>query len=150
VKLETESIFGEGTEFIFTLPVASENILLVDNNKTDSILYSKILNNITPDYKIIVIPDGKKAKDFILSNTPALVITENDMPEISGYNLIKEINKSELKIRPPFIVLSSNLDKYAINDYEELGVSYIFKKPVNIREFKSAIEKSLSESLGDI
>ncbi|MCH8325298.1 MAG: PAS domain S-box protein [Bacteroidetes bacterium] len=148
--IRAESIYGLGTEFIFTLPVASENILLVDNNKTDLILYTKILNNITPDYKIIVVSNGKEALDFILTNTPALVITENDMPELNGYNLIKEINKSELKIKPPFIVLSCNIDKYAINDYEELGVKYIFRKPVNLRELKSAIEKSLADILDDI
>jgi len=148
--IRAESTYGKGSEFLFTLPVASENILLVENNKTDSILYSKILNNIIPDYKVIIVANGKEAKDFILSNMPALVITENDMPEMNGYNLIKEIKKAELKIKPPFIILSSNLDKYAINDYQELGVSYIFKKPVNIREFKSAIEKSLSEILEEI
>ena len=72
------------------------------------------------------------------------------MPEMNGYNLIKEVSRSEIKIKPPFIVLSGNIDKSAIHDYEEIGVSYIFKKPVNIRELKSAIEKSLSEVLGKI
>lgn len=148
--IRVESTYGLGTEFIFTLPVASENILLVDNNKTDSILYTKILDNITPDYKTFVVSNGKEALDFILTNTPALVITENDMPEMNGYNLIKEVNRSELKIKPPFIVLSYDIDKYAINDYEELGVEYIFKKPVNIRELKSAIEKSLADILDDV
>ena len=149
-EIRVESVYGKGTEFLFTLPVASDNILYVDNNKTDSILYSKILNNISPEYKVTLAKNGKEALELIQNNTPALVITENDMPEMNGYNLINEVNKSEIKIKPPFIVLSGNIDKSAIHDYEELGLSYIFKKPVNIRELKSAIEKSLSEVLRQI
>jgi len=149
-EIKVKSTYGKGTEFLFTLPIASDNILFVDNNKTDSFLYSKILNNITPEYKIIPAANGKEALEIINNNTPALVITENDMPEMNGYNLIKEVSRSEIKIKPPFIVLSGNIDKSAIHDYEEIGVSYIFKKPVNIRELKSAIEKSLSEVLGKI
>jgi PAS domain S-box-containing protein len=56
-----ESEYGKGSTFKFTLPVASVNILLVDDDKTDRILYTKILKNITPDYTIDVASNGEEA-----------------------------------------------------------------------------------------
>ncbi|HUW89654.1 MAG TPA: PAS domain S-box protein, partial [Candidatus Nanopelagicaceae bacterium] len=60
-----ESIEGSGSDFKFTLPIASANILLVDDSKTDRLLYSKILKNITPDYNIEVAANGKEALEII-------------------------------------------------------------------------------------
>jgi hypothetical protein len=35
------------------------------------------------------------------------------------------------------------MDRNIIEDYNELGVEYVFQKPVNLRSFKQAVEKSL-------
>jgi CheY-like chemotaxis protein len=146
-KIWVESEYGDGSEFKFNLPVASANILLVDNNKTDRILYSKILKNITPDYNIDIASDGKEALDKIASSTPALVITEHEMPNMNGYEMILELKKSEIKGKPQILILSSKIDRITIHDYNELGVEYVFQKPVNLSSFKQAVEKSLRKGL---
>ncbi len=146
-KIWVESVYGSGSNFKFLLPIASPNILLVDHNNTDRILYSKILKNIIPDYKVEIAKDGKEALEKILNSPPALIITENLMPNINGYNLILELKKMELKIKPQVIVLSSQLDRNTVADYESLGISYVFKKPVNLSNFKQAVEKSLKKAL---
>ena len=146
-KIWVESEFGKGSEFKFLLPIASANILLVDNSKTDKILYSKILKNITPDYAIESASNGKEAMEKIISSPPALIISENLMPVMNGYELFKELKKSDLKGKPPVIILSSNVERQEIEDYHELGIEYVFRKPVNLRSFKDAVEKSLRKGL---
>ncbi|MBK7228672.1 MAG: PAS domain S-box protein [Ignavibacteriales bacterium] len=145
--IEVESEYGKGTEFIFTLPIASSNILIVDDNKTDRLLYSKILKNITPEYNVEVASDGREAIQKILSSPPALVITDHAMPIMNGYEFVVELKKMDLKGKPPIIVLSSDIDRAVINDYTELGIEFVFHKPVNIGSFKLAIEKSLQKGL---
>ncbi len=142
-----ESIENSGSDFNFTLPIASANILLVDDSKTDRLLYSKILKNITPDYNIEVASNGKEALEIILNHPPALVITDHIMPEMNGYQLIVELKKSEIKGKPPVIILSSELDRNSIQDYSDLGIEYVFQKPVNLSNFKQAVEKSLRKGL---
>jgi len=145
-NISVKSELGKGTEFTFSLPIALSNILIVDNNKTDRLLYSKILNSIMPDYKIDTASDGKEALDKIRISQPALVITEHTMPIMNGYEFVSVLQKLDgIKNKPHVIVLSSNIDRLTINDYAELGIEFVFKKPVNLNIFKLALEKSLQK-----
>ena len=142
-----ESEYGKGSEFKFTLPIASANILLVDDSKTDRLLYSKILKNISPDYTVENASDGKEAMEKILTSPPALVITDHMMPVMNGYNLVLEIKKAEIKGKPPVMILSGDLDREIVEEYHELGVEFVFQKPVNLNSFKQAVEKSLKKGI---
>src|ERR1035437_9344315 len=146
-KIWVESEYGKGSNFKFILPIASANILLVDDSKTDRLLYSKILKNITPDYTIEIASNGKEALEKIMTAPPALVITDHLMPEMNGYELIREIKKLDIKGKPQVIVLSRDMDRSAIDDYTNLGIEYVFHKPVNLSNFKTAVEKSLRKGL---
>ncbi len=145
--IRVESEYGKGSDFKFTLPIASANILLVDDSKTDKLLYSKIIKHIAPDYNIDIASDGKEALDKILASPPALVITDHLMPVMNGYQLVENIQKSDLKGKPPVIILGSELDRNTIYDYNELGIEYVFQKPVTLSDFKKAVEKSLKQGM---
>jgi len=69
------------------------------------------------------------------------------MPVMNGYEFVIELKKMDIKGKPPVIVLSSDIDRATINDYTELGIEFVFQKPVNIASFKLAIEKSLQKGL---
>jgi PAS domain S-box-containing protein len=142
-----ESEYGKGTEFKFILPIASPNILLVDDSKTDRLLYSKIIKNFTPDYNIEIASNGKEALEIIKKNPPALVITDHLMPEMNGYDLANEIKSLDMKVKPQVIVLSADIDRSVMSDYHQIGIEYVFHKPVNLTYFKTAVEKSLRKGL---
>ncbi|MGE5437601.1 MAG: PAS domain S-box protein [Syntrophothermus sp.] len=144
-RIWVESELGKGSKFNFTLPVSSPNILLIDSNNTDRILYSKIIKNITSDYNVELCSSGEEALEKITKSTPALIICENILPDMMGYELIKALREKNIKDLPNIIILSSSLDNALITDYNNLGVEYAFSKPVNLRTFKQAVEKSLKK-----
>ncbi len=146
-EIRVESVYGSGSKFIFTIPVASSVILLVDDSKTDRLLYSKILKSITPDYNVDIASNGKEALEKILEYPPAVVITDHKMPVMDGYEFVKELRKLEMKGKPPVMILSSDIDRQIITDYNELGVEFVFSKPVNLSSFKQAVEKTIRKGI---
>ncbi len=146
-SITVKSEIGKGSEFLFTFPVSSNKILIIDNNKTDRILYSKILKNITPDYQVDIASNGREALELIATSPPAIVITENDMPVMNGYAFVSEMIRLNLLQKIPVVVLSGNIDRNISQDYAELGIEYIFQKPVNLKDFKTAVEKSIRKGI---
>jgi CheY-like chemotaxis protein len=145
-EISVESKYGYGTTFKFTIPVSSTRILLVDDSSHDRILYSKLLKSMVPGYEIDTAVNGAEALEKIKSNSPALVISDHNMPEMSGYELVKQLKLSDLAYKPPVIILSSDLTQSIVDDYMQLGVEYAFKKPVGLATFKTAIERSLQKA----
>lgn len=142
------SKYGKGTEFLFDVPVSSTTILLVDDLLTDRILYRKLIQSIYPEYIIKDSPNGKAAFEAIKSIAPLLVITEHKMPMMSGYDLIKQTQLSdEINFMPAFIVLARKLNKNIIESYAELGIEYVFLKPVELDKFRLALNNSLKKAL---
>lgn len=146
-EIWVESEYGKGTEFIFTIPVSSTYILLVDDAKMDRLLYSKLLKNLMPSYSVLEAENGRHAIDVIKQYSPALIITDHNMPLMSGYDLVKQLNVAELKYKPPVIILSGDITKLIEEEYKTIGVEYIFQKPVNLGNFKNAIENSLRKAI---
>lgn len=146
-EITVESEIGIGTSFIFTIPISSTKILLVDDVQSDAILYKKLLNNILPNYQVEVAYDGVEGYEAVLKMMPALIITDHTMPKMSGFDMVRKLMHSNLKYTPPTIVLSSDVTDAIAKEYEELGIEYIFKKPVGLTVFKNAIEKSLQKAL---
>jgi PAS domain S-box-containing protein len=146
-EIWVESKQGIGTTFIFTIPVASSNILLVDDAKTDRLLYSKLIKSLIANYNILEASNGREALNIIKQSLPALVVTDHKMPEMNGYDLVKQLNVIEIKYKPPIIILSSDINKTIEAEYKEIGVEYVFQKPVNLAAFKNAIERSLRKAI---
>ena len=90
--------------------------------------------------KIYLCNNGKEALNTYLENKDDidLIITELDIPTLSGIEMIEEIRKTEDNI--PIFILSEQIS--LINRAKELGVKEFFKKPVlDIFEMKRIIGK---------
>jgi len=146
-EIRVESEFGSGTKFIFTLPVSSNYILLVEDMQMDRLLYSKLIRSLVPSYNILTAENGQQALEVVKQFAPALIITDHQMPVMTGYDLAVQLNIMELKYRPPVIVLSSDVTKDIEAQYRGLGIEYIFQKPVNLSVFKISIEQALRKAL---
>jgi len=67
-----------------------------------------------------------------------ILITDVVMPEMSGYDLIRELKKSNFSGK--FLVISGSATNFP-NDFESIGADSIFQKPINFQALKKRILK---------
>jgi len=146
-EIWVESKFGSGSKFLFTIAVSSAEIHIVDDSRTDRILYSKLLRSIMPKYHITESTNGLEALEYLQTATPAIIISDHGMPVMNGLEFVKKIMESDFRYKPPVIILSSDLTRTLTEDYRESGVDFVFTKPVNLSAFKITIEKSLKKAI---
>jgi len=132
-----------GTKVSFTIPKAPEKILIVDDSKSDRVLYKKLLKRIIHGYEFIEAVNGKEALNILYEVYPALIITDHEMPVMNGYEFVQQLNASVIKYKPPIIILSGDINNEIEESYKKIGVNYVFKKPVDIPILKDALDEIL-------
>ena len=88
--------------------------------------------------------DGKDAKEKIeAGEKPDLIISDWNMPEMTGYELLLWIRqKSKIK-KIPFLMATGRGEKAEMSKAEEAGVSSFIAKPFNADELGKKIQEAL-------
>ncbi len=133
-----------GTEFHFTLPEAKNVVLIVEDDSGMLSLYKKIISKAFEDCEIIEANNGYEALRVILNKLPSLVITDHEMPLMSGVQLIEAIRKKEGKRAVPIIVISAKFNDVIRQKYTELGVNKLIPKPIEGKQLVDLIYQSVN------
>jgi two-component system, sensor histidine kinase and response regulator len=137
------SIPGKGTEFHFTIKRSPDIILVVDNNKGDQKEYEELISNNFPAYKVICTSNGYEAMQIALNKLPSLIITDDEMPLMSGVRLIESIRRDAKNFAVPIILLTRELVDEISDQCNNMSVLAILQKPINTERFKEELNKVL-------
>lgn len=115
-------------------------VVLADDNESALDIMVKTLEN----YKEIEIvgkaKDGKEELQYILEKQPDIIVTDIEMPLMTGIDLIEKIQNMEKK--PKVIVVSSAMSSFVQSKLISLKVYQIFKKPVEYERLANEIIES--------
>ncbi len=158
-ELKLKSELGVGSEFYFSIPATTVNviikedkniddinfsgkkILLVEDNKANQMFMKVVLKKMNLEFDVA--NDGLEAvEQFKLSNYDAILMDEN-MPNMGGIEATKNILKIEKEkdlVHTPIIALTANALKGDRERFLAAGMDEYMTKPVN--------KKKLSEILG--
>ncbi len=114
------------------------SILLVEDDTVSATLLKTIITN--AGYEVTLAKNGREALALFHNGEYPVVVTDLNMPEMSGEELIKEILKNSQK--PMIIVESGVQDISAAIDIMKTGVFDYILKPINQTEFLLKIDKA--------
>ncbi|MDN3491709.1 ATP-binding protein [Winogradskyella bathintestinalis] len=161
-NITVESELLKGSEFTFSIPFTISNyvkeedlslnlnttdlehlhILIVDDNKINRLVLSKILEQlgITSDKA----NDGKEALEKATSHSYQLILMDIHMPILNGYEATKMIRNIDKDIL--IVGLSANVTKEAIEQSLMVGMNDYLTKPLSKGKLILLLNKYFSKS----
>lgn len=125
------------------------DILLIEDNPTDTELILRTLKKQNPDLKVQVINDGALAIEFLseLSNnvsknsnkSPRVILLDLDMPKVDGFQVLRRVKADKFINTIPVVILTSSTNEKDIAEcYKSQANSYVVK-PLDYENFFQAI-----------
>jgi two-component system chemotaxis response regulator CheY len=121
-----------------------KTIMIVDDSSTMRSLVKMMLLRI-PGVVVVEAVNGKDALVKLRVGTPALLVTDINMPEMDGLQLVEEVRKTKSKAELPIIIVSTKGEEADIAKGLGLGANDYLPKPINGLDLASKV-KMLMES----
>ncbi len=120
------------------------NILIVDDSLTVRSMLTKVVNLSNIELgEILTAQNGKEALDKLHENWIDLVLTDINMPEMTGMELIKAMNNDALLKSIPIIVITGDGNRKHMKEIADSGVNHYLRKPFTPEEVESTLRSVL-------
>ncbi|MCD6153987.1 MAG: response regulator [Syntrophobacterales bacterium] len=142
---------GRKTKKMKSVSLSDKRALIVDDNRANLDILKHFLES--SGMRVAVLTKGKDViptlqKALKTGNPFDLCISDIQMPDMSGYEVAKEIRNSKLKIKTlPLIALSSMMRGDAVK-CKEAGFDGFLSKPVHREKLFQMLERILSDEDG--
>ncbi len=123
----------------------SFNVLIVDDSSSMRAVVKKIIT--ISGFKMdqcIEAGDGKEALKALAQNWVDVILSDINMPEMNGFELLRRLREDDLLRRIPVIIISTESSEQHVRDAFDLGVKGFIKKPFLPEE----VRKILYEVIG--
>ena len=114
-------------------------ILIVEDNASLLYIYKTLLNR--SGYEADGAADGLEGWKAITAKDYDLIITDNDMPHLTGLELVSRMRAAYVNV--PVILVSGKASKIDKGSIASLGISVLMGKTEGIPEFLKSIKDVL-------
>ena len=97
-------------------------------------------------YRIITAPDGERALDAALHESPDLAVLDVMMPKLTGLEVTERIRATESGRRMPILLLTARVQEADIARGFEAGADDYIKKPFSPQELRARVQAILGRS----
>ena len=115
-------------------------VLVVDDMSTSRGLVTQALDKIGVS-KYHWESDGKAALDSLSKRPVHLVISDYEMPNMNGLDLLSSMRSNGATKNTGFILLTGRADQKTIERGKSLGMNNFLMKPFSVPDFKKTIEQ---------
>ena len=119
--------------------MAGERVLIVEDNEKNMKLFRDVLE--ATGYDTIEATTGEEAVELALSNTPALVLMDVQLPGIDGVEALARLRSDERTESVPVVALTAQAMYGDRERFLGVGFDGYLSKPVNVSELLVAVEE---------
>ena len=94
-------------------------------------------------YNVIAIDNGKQGVATALSEKPDFILCDILMPQVNGYDVLRELKGDPASAGIPFIFVTASAEKREMEFALTMGVDGYIRKPFDDKELFAAIDKVL-------
>ena len=118
-------------------------ILIIDND----IFFLEVIQDLlkTHGFQVIGAKNGGLGLELAESQTPDLIISDINMPEIDGYEVLKALRKKSVTQNIPVILITGGGTDSVYLRARELGANACLAKPCSIQDLIQAIEAQIKK-----
>jgi CheY-like chemotaxis protein len=95
-------------------------------------------------HSVISAESGHCGLEEVRNSSPDLILCDIQMPEMNGYEVLRQIQADTLTAKIPFVFLTANAEKREMMAAMELGIAGYIRKPFEPHELYAIIQKCLS------
>jgi CheY-like chemotaxis protein len=124
------------------------NILLVDDDEDDMLLFRQALKVIDPSIKFMYADDGVSGLRLLIDEKnplPDYVFMDLNMHRMDGKECLTEIKRSSALCHLPVIICTTSKRESDVQKTKELGASGFFTKPMKFEELVEVLRFILTE-----
>jgi DNA-binding response OmpR family regulator len=100
-------------------------------------------------FDVVTASDGDEALSVLRQQTPDVVISDVNMPNVDGYELLRRIRASAQWRKLPFIFASARYEMEDLMYGLELGANDYVPKPFDIYDVLDAIQRTVPALIDD-
>lgn len=120
-----------------------KNLLVVDDSATTRMLITLTLKK-GDEFEILEAADGKEAVARLDSEKVDLVVTDINMPNMNGLELITHIRSQHQSSKLPIIVITTKGEESNRDQGLALGANAYLSKPVSGAELQNLVKELLN------
>ena len=92
-------------------------------------------------FEVTVKTDGRQALDAVLTNTPDVLILDLMLPELDGYEVLRQLRADRRAEELPVVMLTAKGQRQDRETALECGADLFITKPFSNSEIISAVEQ---------
>jgi two-component system chemotaxis response regulator CheY len=122
------------------------NILIVDDSGPMRAVIKKVIKASGFDIgEFYEAGTGKEALEVLDANWLDLVLSDYNMPDMNGLEMLGEMQQDEMMKDIPVVMVTTEGSSERIRDFMEMGASAYIKKPFTPEQIRSQLNQLLGE-----
>jgi signal transduction histidine kinase/AmiR/NasT family two-component response regulator len=162
--IEVQSVEGEGSTFIVTLPLARVNgvdqtaaaaepeerplrVLAAEDIPTNQMVLRTVMESF--GVNLTMVDNGRQALEAWKLAEYDIILMDIQMPEMDGVEATEAIRAAEVltgRARTPIIAVSANAMSHHVKQYRAVGMDGHVAKPIELAKLHAAIHAALAST----